>query len=279
MSLSGWIIAGGAVAFIFYFLGKDEQEGKKSGDDKIPTIIIGPSEQRKDSYDDYDPPEIDYYWDDDYGFVPVNAKLQITYSDAKGQLTKRTITVSEYDGSAYLEGFCELRNEPRTFRIDRIQEAIDAESGEVITSVPQHLLNKYKQSPEYIISNTIDTYMDVFKVLFYVGKADGQLRAPEREIICATVRTIAKNKTLSYEDINKFINRLEIPTLHGFKLAFGRICKSYPKQTPQIYAIAKKIVDTQKTVHPHEKEALEYMERKMQKEGIAIQTGFTTRKK
>ena len=101
-----------------------------------------------------------------------------------------------------------------------------------------------------------------------MGKADGQLRAAEREIICAAIRSVSKNKILTDDDISKFINKLEVPSMHGFKLAFGRVCKTYPKQTPTIYSIAQKIVDTQKTVHANEAEALEYMEKKMKKDGI-----------
>ena len=258
MGLWTWTIAGGILFFLILLSNKEDE------DEQVVRITTN---YGKNEYDDQEP-EIDYYWDEDYGLVPIKVKFRLTYQDAKKQITKRTINISEYDGSAYINAYCELRKDYRTFRIDRIQEAVVEETGEVVDDLPGYLLNLYKQSPEYIISLIIDTYYDIFRVLLYIGKADGQLRRPEREIICATVRSIAKNKTLKYDDINNFINKLEIPTMHGFKLAFGRICKTYPNQTPRIYAIAKKIVDTQKTVHPHEKEALSYMMRKMQKENI-----------
>jgi hypothetical protein len=106
--------------------------------------------------DDNSQPTIDCYWNT-IEWVPVKADLQLTYKDSKGNTTDRPVSISGYDGSAYLKGFCSLKNSNRTFRIDRILNAIDTETGETINNVPDHLLNKYRQSPEYAISNVFRT--------------------------------------------------------------------------------------------------------------------------
>jgi hypothetical protein len=130
---------------------------------------------------------------------------------------------------------------------------------------------KEKNSPEkQLLLKVFDKHLDLIKVLFYVGKADGQLRKPEREIICKTIRSIAKNKDILDDDINKAINQLSVPSMQTFKLAFGKLCEKYPKQVHQIYAVAKQIVDTQKNIHAHETEALGYMTKKMKKENISF---------
>lgn len=49
--------------------------------------------------------------------------IEITYRDEKGAVTKRRVVVYSVN-SLYIVGFCLLRNEQRTFRVDRIQGSI-----------------------------------------------------------------------------------------------------------------------------------------------------------
>ncbi len=230
-------------------------------------ISAGSHKEGTDSYDDSQP-TIDCYWNT-IEWVPVKADLQLTYKDSKGKTTDRLVSLSGYDGSAYIKGFCNQRNSNRAFRIDRILKAIDMETGEIIDNVPDHLLDKYRQSPEYAISKVFKKHLDIIKVLYYVGKADGQLRAAERKIIYQHIRSLAKNKELTDTDIGKLLKKLKVPNFQGFKISFERICKNkQPKQTLQLYYTAKKVVATQKTRHENEAEALEYMKKKMKKEKI-----------
>jgi hypothetical protein len=229
-------------------------------------ISAGNHKESTDSCDDSQP-TIEFYWNT-IEWVPVKADLQLTYKDSKGKTIDRLVSISGYDGSTCLKGFCNLRNSNRTFRIDRILNAIDTETGAIIDNVPDHLLDKYRQSPEYAISTVFKKHLDMIKVLFYVGKVDGQLQAAERKIIYQTIRSIAKNKELTDADIGKYFKKLKVPNLQKFKIAFGRVCKKQPKQTLQLYYSAKKIVATQKTIHASEAEALEYMKKRMKKEKL-----------
>jgi hypothetical protein len=229
-------------------------------------IRVGNHKESSDSYDDSQP-AIDCYWKT-IEWVPVKVDLQFTYKKSKGKTTNRAVSVTGYDGSAYLKGFCKLRNSNRTFRIDRILNAVNTETGEIIENIPDYLLARYRQSPEYAISKVFKKHLDIIKVLFYVGKADGQLQVAERKIIYQTIRSIAKNKGLTDADIGKFFKKLKVPNLQKFKISFGRVCKNQPKQISQLYYTAKKIIATHKTRHTNEAEALEYMKKKMKKEKI-----------
>ncbi len=257
--------------FVFYLWGKKELEKEKEHDvEPNPTLVIKGSISYESEHEDeysYEPPPVEYYWEDPV-WVSVTARLEIAYIDSKGSESNRIINISGYDGSAYLRGFCELREEQRTFRIDRIKNAIDIETGALIENVPVYLLEKYKQSPEYKLSYIFEKHSNIIKVLLYIGKADGQLRAKEKQIICSVIKSILKDKNLPDNEIIKFLSKMKVPSLHGFKLAFGQVCKIYPKQTKKVYEIAKKIIDTQKKVHHNEREALDYMLKKMKKEGL-----------
>jgi len=229
-------------------------------------ISAGNHKESTDSYDDSQP-TIDCYWNT-IEWVPVKADLLLTYKDSKGKTTDKSVSISGYDGSVYLKGVCNLSNSNRTFRIDRILNAIDTETGEQFDNVPDHLLDRYRQSPEYAISKVFKKHLDIIKVLFYVGKTDGELPPAERKIIYQTIRSIANNKELTDADIGNFFKKLKVPNFQGFKTAFGRVCKKQPKQTLQLYYTAKKMVATQKTIHANEAEALEYMKKRLKKEKL-----------
>ena len=226
-------------------------------------------DDNEDSFQDEEYEEPVYYWET-IESVPVNATLKICYQDHRGAKSDRVIRIREYDGTSYLIGFCELRGDRRTFRVERIKSCIDTETGEAIDNVPQYLLEKYHQTPEYILKQGLDKLSDILLVLFYVGKADGQLRAAERSILRAVVRKIAKHEAISDEMIDREFNNAVVPSLQTVKLAINRICKSSGHNMATTYKIAKQIVATQKNVHTSETEILDYMEKKMKKEGVEV---------
>jgi len=62
----------------------------------------------------------------------------LIYQDSKGRNSERLITCQRYDlhnDSPYLWGFCHMRKAVRQFKIDRIQEIFDPESGAAFSSV------------------------------------------------------------------------------------------------------------------------------------------------
>jgi hypothetical protein len=281
----GYVFFGIVITFyILYLWGKKQTnnpenhnfENEEDNDNKTAAVVFRYGfTERKDNQNQstqrptYQPPVIEQYWKET-DLVPVNTRLRLSYQNAKLELSERTVHIDHYDGSCYLRGYCELRDEYRTFRVDRIIECIDEETGEVIKDVPSHLWERWTKSPEHIVSTAFSKGNDILNILLYVGKADGQLRAAERAIIHSTVKAIAKDNKIPDDCINKHLNRIPVPSLHQFKLAIDRVCKSSPKNMMTTYKISKSIVDTQKKVHAHEAEILDYMLNKMQKEGISI---------
>jgi len=209
-------------------------------------------------YRDYDPPPVEKYWSE-IKKVPIKALVELLYENADEEINRRIVRISSYDGSAYLNCFCELRDEPRTFRIDRIQEAVDVETGELIENLPDWLEKKYQQTPHYLISTAFSNLRDEVDVLFYMGKADGRLMAAERDIIYTFAREITEKDELTDQKIEEYLKTLAIPSYYSFKLAFGRICEKSPAMAKKVMAASEAIVHTQKKIHPAEKKALDYM--------------------
>lgn len=73
--------------------------------------------------------------------VPIyNAIAHIDYTDINGKTTHRKIKIKTYNpGAETINAFCYLRNNSRNFRIDRIIEAVDVNTGEIIIDMNAYL--------------------------------------------------------------------------------------------------------------------------------------------
>lgn len=193
--------------------------------------------------------------------------VHLLYKDGAGQRTKRTVNVTGFDAlpDGMIIGRCMLRNENRTFRYDRIERAIDPATGEVIKNLHAWLLDKYRNSPHGLAHRLAENYTDLLKVLLYVAKADGSMRAAEVEVIASMAAQIAGEPKMDAGVVRMAMGYLGTPTLNGFKQAFGRIRLADANLAAQAARAAKGIVATQKTVHPAEQDALDYLERALAK--------------
>lgn len=216
------------------------------------------------------PDEDEDAWEGDFWSIAspktVAAQLRIDYVDANGTATTRSVQVREfgpYGGQTLILGRCLLRNESRTFRSDRIQACIDEETGEVVTDVVAHLLGKYDADPARLIECLLTDHMDCLRVLLHIGKSDGQLRAPEREIIRQTCIDLSGDTRLTDEAMKQMLRDVPTSSMQAFKLAVGRIAKENAAHGALLLRAAEDMVATQKAVHPAEAEALDYLRRRL----------------
>jgi hypothetical protein len=218
------------------------------------------------------------FWEVEDPF-PVDAKLRLHYVDADGNYTERTVDVRHFgaaQGGNLIIGHCLLRDATRTFRVDRVQRCADAATGEVITDIHGYLRRIYEGSPLSAHDKLLVEEFDTLRVLLYVGKADAQLRAPEKAIIRDACRALATDSKLTDEAIDELLRSLDVPTSHAFKLAVNRL-KAKPKEMQwAILDASKAIVATQKTVHHAEAEALDFMHKKFEipKPQVVAQADF-----
>lgn len=194
--------------------------------------------------------------------LPAKAALQFSYTDGEGRHTRRQVDVRQFgalETTTLLIGHCHLRDATRTFRADRMRDCVDLASGEVIADVGAFLRARYEASPERLAKRLRDEEYDLLRVLLYVGKADGQLRAAERAIIRAAAIGLAQDTRVTDEVVDELLAGLQTPTLHAFKLAVGRLADRGADVRQVVIESAEKMVATQKTVHRAEQEALDYM--------------------
>jgi hypothetical protein len=197
--------------------------------------------------------------------LPTKAKLRLKYTDGAGRKTERTVDVRQFGalGSyTLLIGHCNMRDATRTFRSDRIESCIDEETGEVVSDACAYLQTKYDQSPDRTKDLLLEGEYDTLRVLLYIGKADGQLRAAEKAVIRETCIAITKDSRLTDNTIEELFINMDVPTIQAFKLAVGRLAKRDMAAQAVVMTAAEKMVATQKTVHQAEQEALDYMKKR-----------------
>jgi hypothetical protein len=205
------------------------------------------------------------FWEVQQPF-PVRATLRIDYEDGAGKRTERVVDIRQFGtdlNGNILIGHCRMRNATRTFRSDRIKRCVDEETGEIVGDVFAYLREKYESSPEHTRDTLYEEEYDTLRVLLYVGKADGQLRAPEKVIIRETCRALANDSRITDAMIDELFSSLDAPTIQAFKLAVGRLAKKEAPAHALLMKAAEDMVAIQKTVHPSEKEALEYMRKRL----------------
>jgi len=192
----------------------------------------------------------------------VRARLHLKYVNADGEHSTRLFDVKKFGvfgPTTLLIGYCHLRNATRTFRVDRIQECSDAHTGEVLEDVAAYLWKLFRASPENSIEQLDDRGYDVLRVLLFVGKADGQLRAPEREQIRVACTKLTGDSRITSALIDDLLSEMDVPSLQAFKLAVGRLADRDSGRLALVLEASEAIVSTQKTVHPAEAEALRYL--------------------
>lgn len=188
-------------------------------------------------------------------------KYEIDYMDREGSVTNRFISVYGCDGY-YMYAFCSLRGAPRTFNMENVVRAIDIDTGEIITKMKKHITEKVINDPKNHVKTALTSMLPSVRILIYIAKADGRMMASERKII---TDFIVKNSNgeLDVTAVEDVIKRIEVPLKDQFFNIVDLFYKSNTEKFIEVFEYSKSIVATQKTAHPWETEALNYMESKL----------------
>ncbi len=137
-------------------------------------------------------------------------RFGLVYEDAHGSVSERkvrVVAVTKKNDDHYMQAFCEMRKAVRSFRLDRILEAVDLSTGELI-ELPQEFFAsvvglvrpEYEQTDQTIddglAGKLIDTFGDELRILCPVAHADGHFRKPERELILKYAETRSQEQEM-----------------------------------------------------------------------------------
>lgn len=197
---------------------------------------------------------------------PVAALLLLTYRDGNGQGTERQVQVRECDTlnpAGYLTGICQLRGAFRTFRIDRVERAVDMETGEIIENIPAWAQTRYLESPAYAIEQLLSTAADAMRALLYIGKADGRFTKKEKEIFLTYCQAKSGATHITQADLDRACAALPLPSMQSFKLICGRLAKLPQSERTAVLEACEQMVATEKKIAPEEAAALDYMRKRL----------------
>jgi len=194
------------------------------------SITITTTYSDDDDYnDEYDDDEIDAweggFWDAENP-KKLTCNLEINYTDGNGDISKREISVREFDDKLYggiIMAHCHLRNGTRTFRFDRISSAIDTDTGEIIPDIKKYLSQLYRASPLGALDLAIENNPDAFNILFYLAKTDGRAMPKEKEVIAEYYRAITGNDDIEKIDVTEIIGKHNDIRFSTFKKSAAKI--------------------------------------------------------
>lgn len=183
------------------------------------------------------------------------------YTDQEGQTSKRQVDIAAYSpyqgGMVY--GRCHLRNANRTFRFDRIQKAIDPETGEIIPDLLEELETRWAATPAASIDRLLDHHAPVLKMLLYTAKADGFVRVAELNVITSMATEITQDNRLTPGMLKSALDSMGSPSITSFTRTYNSLRRTDPSMAEKAAAACRAIIATQKTVHPNEQAVLDVL--------------------
>lgn len=197
----------------------------------------------------------------------VIAKLHISYQRGTDDPTEREVSVTDFNPYS-ISGHCHLRGQFRTFRVFDIKECHDTATGAAVDkeSLPTYLYALYQKTSRFTLESLMKPEFPVLDILVYVARADGQVRKAERAVIAAACKVFTHDMRITEAQAHDAINRTAALSLHGFKIAVGRINKRRDETVKRkLLAATRTIIGTQNTITPGEQEALDYMAKRFAK--------------
>lgn len=255
----GIVLAAFAVHFAFFRKSKSNEivirvETSISHNSPEDDSIEG-SDDEKDNWERFD-----FY---NAKMLPAKGRYRISYEDQRGLKTERDIEVKrvhEYAGKYAIDAHCLLRNAHRSFLGERIQKAINLDSGEILANLAKDAIAQYSDSGEGRALAAIDKEWMGVAVLVFVCRADGQMRKEERAIVAEYLKRRCTEMPLDDMELDSAIKSIGEPDHQEFKRIVRDLKTACDyERLSDLLGCAKHIVGTQKTIAPMEKAALEIL--------------------
>ena len=195
--------------------------------------------------------------------LPAKGRYRVSYEDQQGLKTERDIEVKrvhENAGKYAIDAHCLLRNAHRSFLGERIQKAINLDSGEIVENLAMDAMAQYSDSGEGRALAAIDKEWMGVAVLVFVCRADGQMRKEERSIVARYLKRRCNEMSLDDTELDFAIKSISEPDHREFKRIIRDLKTACDhERLNDLLDCAKQIIGTQKTITPMEKAALEIL--------------------
>lgn len=191
-----------------------------------------------------------------------NKTVRIRYTDAMGNETDRVVDIRAFEpegADGLVIGHCHTRNATRTFRFNRMRRVVEEETGEIIPDLQKMLNDEWQASPEPLKDQLYRENHDVLKLLLYMAKADGAVRAAEIEVIARYCQELTGNSRINAEIVKDLLKTVDVVTPNTFARIYNKLRRERVDEAAKAADACRAIVGTQKTIHPHEQAALDVL--------------------
>jgi len=196
--------------------------------------------------------------------LPAKGQYRINYKDQRGLTTERDIAVKrvhECGGEYAIDAHCFLRNAHRSFLGERIEKAINLDSGEIVENLASDAIAQYSDSSEGRALSAIEKEWMGVAVLVFICRADGQMRKAERAIVAEYLKRHCTDVKLDDTELDSAIKAIGEPDHKEFKRIIRDLKTADERdRLTDLLDCAKRIIGTQNNVAPMEKAALEIIE-------------------
>lgn len=202
---------------------------------------------------------------EEFETIKLNSLAQIAYKDAQGQNSVRRITMYSInptiDDDYMIKAYCHERKAQRTFKLSRIKEVTDIETGEVFDNPEKYFLDRFNESPIGKITNVFQELESEILVLTFVARADGYLRKKERKIIIDYII----DKTNEHFDLDLLENEIRKTYCESkdFRESLKTLSNKPIDEKSLILNLATSIINTDKNPDPMELGALELIKKEL----------------
>ncbi|MFT3672046.1 helix-turn-helix transcriptional regulator [Aestuariivirga sp.] len=218
---------------------------------------------------------IDYVFKGGDGDLEIDGlRVWLHYVDGADQPSERWVQlrrIHAWNNCQYLEGFCELRNEPRTFRLDGIVDVADS-SGEIYE--PVEFFAPYFRNPDGRTRHVIARIGDELRLLAFIASADGVLGRKEVNLIMRIAEIRANDMgieltTAQLADLRRWA-KAQDPDAQAMKAAIARMAKTGNSgDYEEVWSLVEIICEADGKVKPEEIEALREIRAAMDEEFAA----------
>ncbi|MDE2210331.1 MAG: hypothetical protein KGJ99_11450 [Betaproteobacteria bacterium] len=255
-----WLIGLALLALGIYFVFLRKPDGNEivvrteptSEPETTVSVSPGSSGEEKDNWERFD-----FYA---ARMLPASGRYRIYYQDQRGLKTERDIEVKlvhESAGQYAIDAHCLLRNAHRTFLNERIQRAVNLDTGEITENLARNAIAQYSSSGEGRALAAMDKEWMGVAILAFVCRADGQMLKPKRQIVAEYLKRRCPTLTLDDSDLDAAIKSFGEPDHREFKRIVRDLrAAGKREQLSDLLDCANRIVATGKTTGPMEKAAL-----------------------
>ena len=137
-----------------------------------------------------------------------------------------------------------------------MRQVVDADTGEIIPDLQSHLNDEWLATPQSTMDKLYEQHHDVLKMMLFMAKADGAMRAAELDIIAKNCTDITQDDRITPAMIKDMLKTVDVVSITTFVRTYNKLRRERPDAAVLAAAACRAIVATQKTIHPNEQAAL-----------------------